>query len=211
MYTPAHFAEDRPEEIAGIIRDFPLATLVAPTADGLVANHVPLLAEGEGLLVGHIARANDLHRAVAEGAGILAVFRADDSYVSPNWYPSKPAHHRHVPTWNYQAVHVTGRVSFPEDRKFLRGVVGRLTARFERERFGDAAWRMADAPADYMEAMLDAIVGLRIEIDRILAKSKLSQNRNSGDFENVAQVLRGEGRERMAEAMDRVHPRRKQG
>ena len=192
MYLPTHFAETDGEEIAALIDKRPLAALVATTDDGLVANHIPLLRQGETSLIGHIAFANDLHRLVPDGARVLALFGGEDSYVSPNWYPGKAAHHKVVPTWNYQVVHVHGWISFQHDEKTKRAVVGRLTTRFERELNGDAAWKMADAPADFMMKQLDAIVGLKIEIERMEAKSKLSQNRAPEDFDAVAAKL-GEG------------------
>jgi transcriptional regulator len=203
MYLPAHFTETEAEEIRRLISDHPLAVLVADTDEGLVANHIPMLML-KGRLIGHIARANDLHRTVADGAPVLAVFRGGDSYVSPNWYPSKPVHHRHVPTWNYQVVHVNGRIAFQHDGKTKRAVVGRLTKALEERTNGAAAWRMADAPADYLSEMLDNIVAFDIEITKVLAKSKLSQNRTPEDFDNVVRVLGERGEDGLAARMERI-------
>ena len=102
MYLPPHFEEISSDEIKAVTEAAPLACIVAQTADGLIANHIPLLVAPDGTLIGHIALANDMHRLVAEAQEVLVIFRGEDAYVSPNFYPSKPEHHRHVPTWNYQ-------------------------------------------------------------------------------------------------------------
>ena len=154
MYLPEHFKEIDPAEIAAVIAQAPLACLVAQTPDGLVANHLPLLAGPDGTLIGHVALANDLHRLVAEGQEVLAIFRGVEGYVSPNFYPGKAEHHRAVPTWNYQAVHVYGAIAFQHDDRAKRAAVGLLTRTHERRVNGEGAWRMADAPADYMAQML---------------------------------------------------------
>lgn len=174
---------------------------MAQTADGLIANHLPLLTAPDGALIGHVALANDMHRSVADGQEVLAIFRGDDAYVSPNFYPTKPEHHRHVPTWNYQAVHVYGGITFQHDEKAKRAAVGLLTRMHERRVNGLDAWRMADAPADYMERMLGSIVAFRIEVRRTLAKSKLSQNREERDYRGAIAGLRATGHERLADRM----------
>jgi transcriptional regulator len=203
MYLPEHFRETDPAEVAGLIAAYPLAAIVAQTDQGLVANHIPVMAEGETALIGHIALNNDMHRIIADGTPVLAIFRGQDAYVSPNLYPTKPQHHRHVPTWNYQVVHVAGRISFQHDDKVKRAVVGRLTRDHERAMNGDAGWRMADAPRDYMEGMLAAIVAFRIEITGIIAKAKLSQNREAVDHAGVIGSFEARGLDAMAARMRR--------
>ncbi len=204
MYLPAHFEETDPAEVAALLQAFPLACLVAETPEGLVANHLPLLSGPDGVLIGHLALANDWHRLVAEGQEVLAVFRGEEAYVSPNLYPSKAVHHRAAPTWNYQAVHVQGRIAFQHDEKAKRAAVGLLTRAHERRLNGDAAWRMADAPADYMDGMLAQIVAFRITVSRVIAKSKLSQNREPADAAAVAASLETRGRNRLAARMRRI-------
>ena len=204
MYLPSHFTETDQAEVSALIDACPLATLVCMGPDGMLANHIPMLRDGEAALIGHIALANDLHRLVADGAQALAVFGGEETYVSPNWYPGKAAHHKVVPTWNYRVVHAHGAISFLHDEKVKRGIVGRLTARFEREMNGDSAWKMADAPDDFMEAQLAAIVGFRIELSRIVGKSKLSQNRETEDFDAVRQKLRARGKDDLADRMSMI-------
>lgn len=206
MYIPEHFRETDPAEIAGLMRDFPLACVVAQTEEGLVANHIPLLAGPGDVLIGHIARANDLHRLLAEGQEVLAIFRGEEGFVTPRSYPSKAEHHRHVPTWNYRVAHATGRIRFQHDLAARRAAVGLLTREHERRANGEKAWRMAEAPADYMAAMLEAIVAFRIEITRVLAKSKLSQNRTPGDYRGVVEGLEQAGNADLAAVMARRGP-----
>ena len=203
MYVPEHFREVAPSEIAPVIAAAPLACIVANTADGLVANHIPVLVAADGALIGHVALANDIHRTVGEGQEVLAIFRPADAYVSPNFYPSKAEHHRHVPTWNYQAVHVTGAISFQHEERAKRAVVGLLTREHERRLNAERAWRMADAPADFMTDMLAGIVAFRIEVQRVIAKSKLSQNREARDYQGVIDGLTRNENRSLAESMVR--------
>lgn len=206
MYIPTHFTETDPARIAAVIEAAPLACVVAQTAQGLIANHIPLLRAPDGRLIGHVALANDMHRLVADGQEVLAIFRGDDAYVSPNFYPTKAEHHRHVPTWNYQAVHMTGTITFQHDSHAKRAAVGLLTRLHERRVNGDAAWRMADAPPDYMDQMLGNIVAFQIKVTQTLAKSKLSQNRGDADFQGAIDGLRASGHGEMADDMHSLRP-----
>jgi len=206
MYLPDHFQEVDPTEIEGLVASHPLACIAAQTEAGLIANHLPLLPGKAGELIGHVALANDMHRQIADGQEVLAIFRGADGYISPNYYPSKPEHHRHVPTWNYQVVHVHGEITFQHDARSKRAAVGLLTSRHERRLHGDAAWRMSDAPADYMEAMLEAIVAFRITVRRTIAKSKLSQNREQRDHRGAVEGLRAAGNAVLADKMARRSP-----
>lgn len=204
MYVPDHFAEPSAAEAAAVIAAAPLGCLVAQTGAGLVANHIPMLLTPDGsALIGHVALANDLHRIVEEGQEALVIFRGEEGYVSPNFYPSKAEHHRHVPTWNYQAVHVHGAIRFQHDERAKRAVVGLLTRDHERRVNGAAGWRMADAPPDFMTGMLAAIVAFRIDIRSVLAKSKLSQNRAEGDLRGAIAGLRASGKPALAGIMAR--------
>lgn len=201
MYIPPHFEEVDAATIASILQEAPLACVVAQTEAGLIANHLPLLQTPNGDFIGHIARANDMHRLLADRQEVLTIFRGDDAYVSPNFYPSKQEHHRHVPTWNYEVVHIYGNITFQHDEQTKRAAVGLLTRSHERRLNGADAWRMADAPRDYMEQMLGEIVAFRIAVTKILAKSKLSQNRESRDYQGAISGLRSSGHADMADRM----------
>lgn len=189
MYIPPHFEEIDKSEIAAIMEAAPLACVVAQTDAGLIANHFPLLAGKDGTLIGHLALANDMHRLVAEGQEVLTIFRGEDAYISPNYYPSKFEHHKHVPTWNYQVVHAYGEIRFQHDEHTKRAAVGLLTRSHERRVNGADAWKMADAPREYIDQMLENIVAFRVKVTKLLAKSKLSQNREDRDYRGVIDGL----------------------
>jgi transcriptional regulator len=202
MYIPAHYRESRTEVLHEFIGQHPLAVLVATVDGTLTANHIPMRfvrSADNGQLTGHIARANSLWRLLPADAPVLAVFRGAEHYVSPRWYPSKREHGKVVPTWNYSAVHVAGRIRFIDDAKWLRAFVESLTD--EHERGSDEPWRTADAPADYLDAMLRAIVGFEIAVTGIEGKFKANQKSPGADREGVAEALRAEGltRETIAE------------
>ncbi|MFT0545525.1 FMN-binding negative transcriptional regulator [Allopusillimonas ginsengisoli] len=201
MYTPSHFQETSPDEVTALIEAAPLACLVVQTQEGLIANHFPLLIGSDGALIGHLALANDMHRLVADGQEVLVIFQGNDAYVSPNFYPSKQEHHKHVPTWNYQVVHIYGEITFQHDERAKRTAVALLTRKHERRVNGDKAWKMTDAPAEYIDEMLNNIVAFRVDIRRTLAKSKLSQNRDERDYAGTIDGLRGSGHDTMAENM----------
>jgi transcriptional regulator len=196
VYVPEHFRETRIDVLQAFVDRHPLATLVAVTAEGLTANHIPLVAQlgpgGGGVLRGHIARANSLWRELAPGAPVLAVFSGADSYVTPRWYPSTREHGKVVPTWNYAAVHLSGTIRFIEERSWLRDFVGLLTDIHEAGQ--PDPWHVDDAPADYIEGMLGAIVGLEIRVTATTGKFKGSQNRSDVDRAGVAAGLRARGR-----------------
>ncbi|WP_313083490.1 FMN-binding negative transcriptional regulator [Pulveribacter sp.] len=205
MYTPAHFAEERPEALHQLICDHPLGLLCRQGPQGLDADHLPFLLDAErgphGTLVAHVARANALWREVPAGGAVdaLVVFRGQHGYISPNWYPSKHETHRAVPTWNYEAVHVHGRLTVHDDERHVRGVVARLTRRHEATE--PRPWKMGDAPADYLNEMLRAIVGIELAITRIEGKRKLSQNRTAPDRDGAVAALRERGHSALAQAM----------
>lgn len=208
MYLPEHFKEVDPEAVAAVLAAAPLAAVVAETRNGLIANHMPLIAGKDGALVGHVALANDMHRLIDDGQEVLAIFQGIDGYITPNSYPSKAEHHRAVPTWNYQVVHVYGAIHFQHDERSKRAALGLLTHAHERRVSGDKAWRMSDAPADYIADMLSKIVAFRIDVTRTIAKSKLSQNRDARDFGGAVAALRERGDVELA---DRMEARRTKG
>ena len=191
MYLPAHFAENRPAALHKLMDQHPLATVVAVTAAGLQANHIPVVFQPNGgsvgILKGHIARANTPWRDLKNGAEVLAIFQGASRYISPNWYPSKLETGQVVPTWNYTVVHAHGRITWVQDASWLRDFLVALTGRHER---GYAnPWRMSDAPAKYIEGMLGAIVGFEIALERLTGKWKLSQNRSARDRAGVVAAL----------------------
>ncbi|GAB7538677.1 FMN-binding negative transcriptional regulator [Burkholderia sp. 3C] len=203
MYLPAHFTEARPDALHALIAAHPFGTLVTHGDGGLDANHLPFELDPAGGTLGvlhaHVARANPVWQQVANGAPVLAIFRAMDAYISPNWYPSKHEAHRQVPTWNYAVVHAHGRITVRDDERYVRGVVAKLTRRHEATQ--PVPWKMGDAPADFVDTLMKAIVGIEIEITRLEGKSKLSQNKDARDVQGAADGLRAQGRHAIADAM----------
>ncbi len=200
MYTPAAFALHNPQELHRILREHPLGMLVTHGESGLDANHIPFEFDPDtgplGTLRAHVARANPVWQQVASGSRVLVVFRGAAAYVSPNWYPSKHEAHRQVPTWNYEAVHAHGIFTVHDDERYVRGVVARLTRRHEATE--PRPWKMADAPADYMDSRLREIVGIEVAITALEGKSKMSQNKEARDREGVAQAYEARGQEDLA-------------
>ena len=197
MYTPTHFQAST-EDAYALLHAHPLGALVHLHAGGLDANHLPWLLEtpndGPARLIGHIARANPLTTQLQNGAQILVIFKAEDGYISPNWYPSKHATHQQVPTWNYRVVHVHGRVCLHDDRKWVLGAVGKLTRMHEAHTqiahpHTAGAWKIKDAEPTYLEQQLGNIVGVEVVIDRVEAKFKLSQNRSADDRTHAARQV----------------------
>ena len=196
MYLPKHFEETRVPVLHELIGANPLGALVVVTAAGLDANHIPFEVDPEpapfGTLRGHIARANPLWRDAARDAEALVIFQGPGIYVSPSWYVTKAETGKVVPTWNYVVVHAHGTPRFIDDREWLRGFVTQLTHRHEEQRDGEP-WKVTDAPADYIESMLGAIIGLEIPITRLVGKWKVSQNRPAQDREGAVEGLMREG------------------
>ncbi|MGE4481872.1 FMN-binding negative transcriptional regulator [Acidocella sp.] len=184
MYNPAAFEETRPEELAAIMREASLPVLISPARDGgLLATHLPLLFQAPDRLIGHVARANLHWRDFDPARESLAVFTAAQGYVSPSWYPAKQVHGRVVPTWNYSAVHATGRLRATDDPEETLAIVTALTARHEAGRA--RPWHVSDAPEDYIAAQLKGLVGLVLTVTKLEGKAKLSQNRSLEDRRGV--------------------------
>ena len=204
MYLPAPFTAPAADELHRLIAAHPLGMLVAQTTNGLDAVHIPFLFDPAraDAMHAHVARANPFWQQVADGAEVLVVFRGVDGYMSPNWYPSKAETHRHVPTWNYEVVHVHGRLRIRDDMRFVRGVVARLTRVHEAAQ--PVPWKMGDAPADYLDEQLAKNDGLEVEVTRMEGKRKLSQNRDARDFAAILQALEEGGQHALAAEMART-------
>ncbi|VVO27693.1 FMN-binding negative transcriptional regulator [Pseudomonas fluorescens] len=191
MYTPSNFAINDLHELQQQILGTRLAVLVTHGEQGLQASHLPLLLRPDqgsnGTLYGHFARANPQWKALQDGAQALVVFAGAEAYVSPGFYPSKAEHGKVVPTWNYVAVHAYGTAEVFTDADRLHNLVSALTDRHEAGR--NNPWKVADAPAEYIDAMLKAIVGFALPIQRLEGQRKLSQNRSTADIAGVREGL----------------------
>ena len=204
MYLPAHFEQHEPEALHGLMREHPLATLVTVGAQGPTADHIPLEFDAATQRArGHAARANPLWRDAA-GQAVLAVFCGPQAYITPSWYPGKATTHKVVPTWNYTVVHAHGVLQAVEDAPWLHDLVTRLTQHHESPRA--QPWAVSDAPEDYVQQMLRAIVGIQIPVDRLIGKWKVSQNRSTADRLGMARGLAEEAGNPQAAAMARLVP-----
>ena len=191
MYLPSAFRQDDLAELHAQLQASPFALLTSAGATGVQASHLPLLLapdEGEfGTLYGHFARANPHWRDLQGGAEALAVFSGPDAYISPGWYPAKAEHGKVVPTWNYIAVHARGPVELIEEPERLLQIVSRLSDQHESGR--ERPWAVSDAPREYIDSMLRAIVGFALPIRRLEGKWKLGQNRSAADQAGVRDGL----------------------
>ncbi|MGI4849372.1 MAG: FMN-binding negative transcriptional regulator [Janthinobacterium lividum] len=214
MFLPPAFREDRLEVQHALMRAHPFALLVTAGPAGLLANPLPFalyVEEGEeqgrrGVLRAHVSRANEVWRELAAVGECLVVFQGPHHYITPSWYASKAQTHKVVPTWNYATVHAWGAPRVVHDAGWLLALLHDLTQTQESGRA--APWRIADAPAAYIDTMLKGIVGIEIPIARCEGKWKVSQNRLEADRQGVVAGLAGEGEDgaAMAELVMRAMP-----
>lgn len=190
MYSPAHFDESRLEILHGLMHAHPLATLVTLSADGLTANHIPLHLQADGStfgkLVGHVARANPLWQNPDPSCEVLVIFQGPNAYITPSWYATKQDSGKVVPTWNYAVVHAHGPLVVKDDPQWVRAQLQSMTAQHEASRADP--WAVADAPREFTDRLVQAIVGIEIPITRLQGKWKVSQNQPA---QNRASVIAG--------------------
>ncbi|MFD1259740.1 FMN-binding negative transcriptional regulator [Entomomonas asaccharolytica] len=191
MYIPKHFQDNDQQSLFNTIQQIQTANLVTQHPSGLIATYLPLYleqAEGaQGTLYGHIAKANTQWQQPLTTTEALAIFTGPDGYITPSWYPTKKIHHKEVPTWNYIAVHTYGTIEFIEEPNTLLDIVTKLTNANEENR--QQPWQVSDAPQEYIQAMLKAIIGVKITINKIEGKRKLSQNKTPENQQGVIQGL----------------------
>ena len=183
MYAPTQFDETRPALLRGLIEQHPLGTLITHGAEGLTADPIPfeIGAPSEqaphGVLRAHVARANPVWRRA--GSEALVVFQGASAYVSPSLYEEKRVSGKVVPTWNYAVVQGRGTLRAIEDPESLLALLDSLTTAHETRR--SAPWSVHDAPRDYIDKLLNMIVGIEIPLESLQGKWKLSQNRSAQD------------------------------
>jgi transcriptional regulator len=204
MYTPKDFRVDDLAILHADMRQNTLATLISITSTGLVATHLPILLDEHrgpnGTILGHVSRANLQWKQSDPDAEALIIFTGPDTYVTPSWYPAKQETGRVVPTWNYAAIHVYGKLTFFEDPERLRDIVTRLTNQYEAA--FPQPWQVTDAPPNYIDSQLKAIVGFELPITRIEGKRKFNQNRSAEDRAGVIDGLRALNDPRKTEVAD---------
>jgi transcriptional regulator len=203
MYLPKHFEETRPERLHGFMSAYPLGLLITQGTGGVVANPIPFMLlpqqGAQGTLIGHVARANPVWKQAAGAHDALVVFQGPQGYVSPGWYASKPEHGKVVPTWNYSTVQARGPLVVHDTVEAVRAVVHTLTTHHEAAQA--QPWAMQDAPADYIDQMLRAIVMIEVPVSHLVGKFKLSQNRSTPDREGVEAGLEERGEAGLSSTM----------
>jgi len=202
LYIPQHFRVDDPAALAAFIEANAFGTLVSSSAAGLHVSHVPFVVEreegGAVRLLGHVARANAQWESLEGADHVLAVFQGPHAYISPGWYEQHPS----VPTWNYAAVHATGRARLMEEAE-LHELLMRLSTTYEAGR--EKPWRMSELPPAYVDSMLKMIVGFELEVEQLEGKFKLSQNRPK-EIARVIAALEREGEAEVATLMRAAAP-----
>jgi transcriptional regulator len=191
MYVPELFEEPDVSVLHALVREHPLGTWITQGGGELTADHIPFVLDADrgpyGTLRGHVARANRVWQDASSGAGSLVVFQGPQGYVTPSWYPTKQVSGEVVPTWNYAVVHAHGFPRVIHDRGWLLDLVTDLTAAHES---GQALpWKVADAPREFIERLLQNIVGIEIPIEKLVGKWKVSQNRPEADRRGVVSGL----------------------
>ena len=183
MYVPKHHEETDVSVLHSLMKSHPLSTWVTQGDGELIANHIPFLLDptrGElGTLVGHVARANRVWQSFSKTIDSLLVFQGAETYITPSWYPSKHAHGKAVPTWNYAVVHAHGLPRIIEDPQWLLQHLNQLTDTHEEKQA--LPWKVSDAPPEFTDQLLKAIVGIEIPIAKLVGKWKVSQNRPESD------------------------------
>ena len=215
MYIPKHFEEPDVAVLHALIRSHPLGAWVTQADGTLVVNHIPFLVDSTqgqyGTLIGHVARVNPVWKSFARQIASVVIFQGPQSYITPSWYPTKHAHGKAVPTWNYAVVHAHGVPRAIEDKDWLLTHVTELSDLHESERA--VPWSVSDAPPDYIDTMLKAIVGIEIPISTVVGKWKTSQNRPLPDKLGTIAGLceRGDGNAQQMAALVQRHVTQKEG
>ena len=215
MYLPKHFAARDRAAVEAFVDGAGAADLVTFDGTKPIASLIPVIWDRSGdaehgRLLGHLALQNPQWRSVGPDTVALAIVHGPQAYVSPSWYPSTARHGKVVPTWNYVTVHFTGPLTVHRDSEWVREVVGLLTARHEAGR--PAPWHVSDAPRDFIDGQLRAIVGVELAIATVEAKEKLSQNRDAEDRAGAHDGLRhepGAGPAAIADLMETLPPARR--
>jgi transcriptional regulator len=192
VYVPARHAQTDPAALQGLVSAFPFGLLVTQGADGPVGDHLPFVLDHHrgthGVLRGHVARANPVWRTLEAGAPCLVVFQGEQAYMSPGWCASKAEHGKVVPTWNYRAVHASGRPRLVSDPAEVLSLLRALTD--QQEAAEATPWAVDDAPPSYIDAMACAIVAFEIEITHLQGRWKLSQSDTPADRAGMVAGLR---------------------
>lgn len=206
MYIPRHF---QPGETAAqeFLSQIESGHLVTNSEKGLISTLLPLVYDSvSNSLLGHIAKLNEQCTLGTDQEALL-ISALNETYISPNWYASKELHHKVVPTWDYMMVHAYGQLLFHNDPDWLMNQVTRLTNRFESAQ--PQPWKIDQAPKDYVDGQIKAIVGVELKLSRIEVSFKMSQNKSEADLDGVIAGLTKAGKSSIAEAITSLRPTEK--
>lgn len=181
------FKEEREDVLHELIRSYPFGTLITIEDGAINANHLPFFLRDNNTLCAHISKGNPLWKTLKEAENILVIFQGAHHYISPNWYPSKEIHHKEVPTWNYIVVHAYGNLKIIEDTNWIKAHLIELTAHNEQSE--ERPWQLSDAPDKYIAQQLKGIVGLEIEITKLIGKCKAGQNKKQPELKGMVKAL----------------------
>jgi len=208
MYVPGPFQPDS-ATIRTLIDSHATGQLITATADGPLATLVPWVHHDDGTeygrLLGHLARGND-HWSTPHLGDALVVMSGPQGYISPSWYAAKREHGRVVPTWNKMELQLRGEFIVHDDPTWVHNLVSDLTARHESHR--ELPWSLDDAPSEFIDAQLRAIVGIEVRIASVNASVKMSQNRPHSDIPGIIEGLRSDERPDLAQLVDDINAHR---
>ena len=203
MYIPKHF---QPSDKAAqeFLSQIESGHLVSNTEKGLVSTLLPLIYDQEtNSLLGHVAKLN-IQASLPTNQEALVISMLNETYISPNWYASKEEHHKVVPTWDYMMVHAYGQLVIHDEPEWILNQVTRLTNHFEANQ--PKPWNVDQAPTDYVDGQIRAIVGIELKIIRIEASFKMSQNKSKADLDGVIAGLQKAGKVSISEAINALRP-----
>ena len=183
MYIPKFNNIDDTRTLIEHIRKHPFGSWSCLAEGEIVVNHIPfILHEGRGesgTLTGHVSRANPIWKTCSGEQESVVIFHGEDAYISPSWYPSKHQEGKAVPTWNYTVVQARGTPSFKESPKWILDHVNELTDQQEGRQA--LPWKVDDAPKEYIDRLINGIIGIEIPIRTMIGKWKIGQNRSHAD------------------------------
>ena len=203
MYIPKHF-QPRDKAVQEFLSQIESGHLVSNTEKGLVSTLLPLIYDQEtNSLLGHVAKLN-IQASLPTNQEALVISMLNETYISPNWYASKEEHHKVVPTWDYMMVHAYGQLVIHDEPEWILNQVTRLTNHFEANQ--PKPWNVDQAPTDYVDGQIRAIVGIELKINRIEASFKMSQNKSKADLDGVIAGLQKAGKVSISEAINALRP-----
>lgn len=191
MYVQKIFEVTQTDILHGLIVDYPMASLVVNTPDGLEANNVPFVIDRStgrlGTLQCHVGQANLFWQRNIPDVDALVIFQGPNAYISPRWYVNGQKSGKVLPGWNYAVVHAYGKLRVVDDDQWLMRHLAEMAEQNERGRTNP--WKLTNAPADFVKEAAAHIIGLEFTIDRLIGKWHVSQQRTDADRESVAAAL----------------------